>query len=96
MINVSLPWRSPYLFTDTVNLIDADERAMAIWQYSGIALTAVTITDERTVSSNYIFAFADGDLLQIRDQRTEGADDLHTVADGSSITVTLYGPTDNF
>jgi len=90
MVMVSIPWRTPYIFTDGVAAIDADERAEAIWQYSGISLATVSVTDSRTVSGRIIMAFNDGDTFAVRAIRTEGGSALQTIADGSGITAIVY------
>lgn len=47
-------------------------------------------TDERTVSGRVIIQVSDGDQFRIRVVRTESADNLETVADGSSLTGRLF------
>ena len=80
----SLPWRGPS--HPLTSGIDADERAVMIFQYGGIALSgAPTITDARTA-----YTFADltldaGDQVRMRTIRTDGSDDLQTIAGGSAM-----------
>ncbi len=60
------------------------------WTFAAKAAGGVVVTDSRTVSGRIIMAFADGDQFVVRAIRTEGANALQTVADGSGITAIVY------
>ena len=88
LINVSMPWRGTS--HPLTSGIDADERAVMIFQYGGIAWTSVTVTDARTASGRLIVAFTDGDKFRLRAIRTEGGSDLQTIQNGSAMTAVVY------
>lgn len=87
-MNWSMPWRgTSHPLTSGV---DADERAVMIFQYGGIAWTSVVVTDARTVMGRIIVAFTSGDQFRLRAVRTEGGSDLQTIANGSAIQAVVY------
>ena len=88
LINVSMPWRGTS--HPLTSGIDADERAVMIFQYGGIAWSSITITDSRTVSGRVVVAFTDGDAFRIRAIRTEGSDNLQTIANQSAMQALIY------
>ncbi len=88
MMNVSMPWRGTS--HPLTSGIDADERAVMIFMYGGIAWTSVTVADGRTVSGFVAPAITDGDKFRVRAVRTEGGSDLQTIANGSAIRVMVF------
>ena len=80
-----LPWRGVKVVPS--GTVTAAERAAFIFLYGGIALTAITRVDDRTVMGRVIIAFTTGNTIRMRTQRTSGSDDLQTVSGGSAITV---------
>ena len=80
-----LPWRGVKVVPS--GTVTAAERAAFIFLYGGIALTAITRADDRTVMGRVIIAFTTGNTIRMRTQRTGGSDDLQTVSGGSAITV---------
>ena len=80
-----LPWRGVKVVPS--GTVTAAERAAFIFLYGGIALTAITRVDDRTVMGRVIVAFNDTDTIRVRRQRTSGSDDLQSVAGGSAITI---------
>lgn len=88
-MNVSMPWRGPS--HPLTSGIDADERAVMIFQYGGIAwAAAAVITDKRTAAGRIIFAVADGGQTRLRTIRTNGSDDLQTISGGSAMTGVVF------
>ncbi len=88
-MNVSMPWRGTS--HPLTSGIDADERAVMIFQYGGIAWSgAVTITDNRTASGRIIVAITSGDKFRLRTIRTDGSDDLQTILQGSAMTGVVF------
>ena len=89
LINVSMPWRGTS--HPLTSGIDADERAVMIFQYGGISWSAAaTITDNRTATGRIIFAFADGAKFRLQTVRTDGSDDLQTIDEGSAMTGVVF------
>ena len=89
LMNVSMPWRGTS--HPLTSGIDADERAVMIFQYGGIAWSSITITDSRTVSGRVIFRFTEDSVtLRIRAIRTEGSDNLQTIANQSAMQALIY------
>ena len=88
LINVSMPWRGTS--HPLTSGIDADERAVMIFQYGGIAWTSITVADSRTVSGRVVVAFTDGDAFRIRAIRTEGSANLQTIANQSAMQALIY------
>ena len=80
-----LPWRGVKVVPS--GTVTAAERAAFIFLYGGIALTAITRVDDRTVMGRVMVAFTTGNTIRMRTQRTSGSDDLQTVSGGSAITV---------
>jgi len=89
LMNVSMPWRGISL--PLTSGIDADERAVMIFQYGGIAWSAAAvITDNRTASGRIILAITSGDKFRLRAIRTDGSDDLQTIDEGSAMTGVVF------
>ena len=80
------PWRGVKVVPS--GTVTAAERAAFIFLYGGIALTAITRADDRTVMGRVIIALVlETNTLRVRTQQTSGSDDLQTVSGGSAITV---------
>ncbi len=89
LMNVSMPWRGTA--HPLVSGVDADERAVNIFMYGGIALSgAAVITDNRTAAGRVIIALASGDKIRLRTIRTDGSDDLQTISQGSAMTGVVF------
>ena len=59
--------------------------------YSGNAVVAVVVTDARTVSGRVIFRFTEDSVtFRIRAIRTEGSDNLQTIANQSAMQALIY------
>ena len=88
--NVSMPWRGVVI--GGVAPVTAPDRAAHLFQYSGIALGApsVTVGDKRTVGGRVLVAFTSGDQFRVRAIRTEGGSDLQTVIDGSALAGVVF------
>jgi hypothetical protein len=82
-IHVSSPWRVRY--ADPSGTV---ERQGAAYHYSGITASgAVTITDRRSIMTSALIDLAAGSVVRLRTQRTDGSDDLQTIADGSLLRI---------
>ena len=89
LMNVSMPWRGTS--HPLTSGIDADERAVMIFQYGGIAWSAAAvITDNRTATGRLIMAFDDGGKWRLVTIRTDGSDDLQTIIQGSALTAVVW------
>ena len=84
MQGLALPWRGVKVVP--TGTVDAAERAAFIFLYSGIALTSITITDNRTAGGRLVMAFDSGDAFRLRLVRTDGASNLQTIDEGSAMT----------
>ncbi len=89
MMNLSMPWRGTA--HPLASGVDADERAVNIFMYGGIALSgAAVITDNRTAAGRIILAITSGDKIRLRSIRTDGSDDLQTIIQGSAMTGVVF------
>ena len=64
--------------------------------YSGVTVTSVTVTDNRTVAGHFAVSFDSGDAIRVRKIRTEGGSNLQTKQDQSSLSVIVYGPSGDY
>ncbi len=87
-MNVSMPWRGTA--HPLVSGVDADERAVNIFMYGGIAFTSATVADGRTTAGRIVMAFSSGDKFRLRAIRTDGSDDLKTISQGSAMTGVVF------